>query len=63
MATILIHPTLACSPCQAEAFQARHGLLMVISGNVVKAIPALHYRTPPQRQHAQRTDWTGGDAA
>lgn len=47
MATILIHPTLACSPCQAEAFQARHGLLMVISGNVVKAVPALHYRTPP----------------
>lgn len=44
MATIHPHPAMLQKPHQIEAFQLKHGLLIVLGNTGPIAIPALHYR-------------------
>ena len=62
MATIYPHPTLLQSPSHIQAFEQRHGLLIVLGNTGPIAIPALHLR-PAARPAPAAAGWTGGDAA
>lgn len=61
MASIIPHPTLLQSPSHIDAFQRRHGMLIVLGNTGPIAIPAIHHRLPQRTTVAN--EWHGGDAA
>lgn len=61
MAPIIPHPTLLQSPSHIQAFQHRHGVLIVLSARGPMVIPALHLRAP--RIAIPLSGTFGGDAA
>lgn len=61
MATIHPHPAMLHKPQQVDAFQRRHGLLIVLSTDGPIAIPALHLRQ--QRPAIAQPSGFSGDAA
>lgn len=60
MATILIHPTLACSPTSMARWQHQHRMLIVLTERKAQAIPHPLHNPAAARPSA---GWNGGDAA